>query len=163
MDAKVDDIAAIIQAAPGLVKGGAELLSALKLTDIAKAMLGKATGEFAERIRDEVRLYRFGSQLKLLKKAERMVQDAGFTPKAVPIKLLFPLLESASLEENEDLHTMWAALLANAASSDAEVVQPGFIAILRVAGRSKTPAMDLPNERRRDTDSIRRPPNDLGS
>jgi hypothetical protein len=55
-----------------------------------------------------------------------------YTPKAVPIKILFPLLEGASLEENEDLHTMWAALLANAASpTKSEMVRPGFIAIMR--------------------------------
>jgi hypothetical protein len=95
-------------------------------------MLGDATAEFAERIRDEVRLYRFGNQLKLLKKAEKMAQDAGFTPRAVPAKLLFPLLDGASLEEDDDLHTMWAALLANASSPDnAEKVRPGFIAALR--------------------------------
>jgi hypothetical protein len=68
----------------------------------------------------------------MLKKAEKMAKDAGFTPQAVPIKLLFPLPEGASFEENEDLHTIWAALLANAASPEnAEKVRPGFIATLR--------------------------------
>jgi hypothetical protein len=61
-----------------------------------------------------------------------MTQEAGVAPQAVPPKLLFPILQGASVEENEDLHTMWAALLANAASPDsAEKVRPGFIAILR--------------------------------
>jgi hypothetical protein len=46
----------IIKAAPKLLKHGAELVGALKLTEIAKAMLGPATGEFAERVRDEIRL-----------------------------------------------------------------------------------------------------------
>lgn len=101
--------------APDLLKGGAALAGALKFTDIVKAMLGPATAEVAERFRDQARLYRFGRQLECLKKAEQMATDAGFTPKAVPIKILFPLLEGASLEEDEDLHTMWAALLANAA------------------------------------------------
>jgi hypothetical protein len=122
----------IIKHAPELLKGGAAVAGALKFTDIIKAMLGPATVEIAERFRDEVRLYRFGRQLACLKKAEQMAKDAGFTPKAVPIKLLFPLLEGASLEEDEDLHTMWAALLANAASpTNAEQVRPGFVAILK--------------------------------
>src|SRR6266568_709406 len=61
-----------------------------------------------------------------------MAKDAGFTPQAVPPKILFPLLEGASFEEDEDLHTMWAALLANAASpGNAEKVRPGFLAILK--------------------------------
>src|ERR1017187_1785827 len=121
----------LIKHAPELLKGGAALAGALKLTDVINAMLGPGTAEIAERFRDDVRLYRFGRQLACLKKAEQMAKDAGFTPKAVPIKLLFPLLEGVSLEENEDLHTMWAALLANAASPDTAKVRAGFIAILR--------------------------------
>src|SRR5262245_1502120 len=79
-----------------------------------------------------LRLYRYGRRLDMLKKAEKMAKDAGFTPKAVPSKLLFPLHEGASFEEDEDLHTMWAALLANAALPEARnCVRPGFIAILR--------------------------------
>lgn len=126
-----DEITAIIHAAPEIAEHGAELVGALKLTDIGKAILGDAAGEFAERIRDSVRLYRFGNQLKLLKKAEKMIQDAGFKPKAAPIKLLFPLLEGASLEADESLHNMWAALLANACSTEAAKVRPGFVATLK--------------------------------
>ena len=122
----------LIKHAPELLKGGAALAGTLKFTDVIKAMLGPATAEIAERFRDDIRVYRYGRQLECLKKAEKMAKDAGFTPKAVPIKLLFPLLEGASLEENEDLHTMWAALLANAsAPSKSENVRPGFIAILK--------------------------------
>jgi hypothetical protein len=132
MDFKPDDITAIIKSATEVVKTGGELVGALKLTEIGKAMLGEATAEIAESLRDKVRLYRFGNQLKAIKKAEKMVADAGFTPKAVPIKLLFPLLEGASLEDNEDLHTMWSSLLANSASRNFEkTLRPGFIAILR--------------------------------
>ena len=122
----------VIKHASELVKGGAEIVGALKLSDLAKAFLGPATAEFAERVRDEVRLYRFGRQLACLQKAEKMATEAGFTPKAVPIKLLFPLLEGASVEEDEDLHDMWAALLANAASPIANApVRPSFIATLK--------------------------------
>lgn len=105
----------VVNHAPELAKGAAALIGAFKFTDIAKAMLGPAANEVAERIHDEARLYRYGRQLEMVRKAEKMAKEAGFTPKAVPIKLLFPLLDGASLEEDEDLHTMWAALLANAA------------------------------------------------
>lgn len=126
------DPSELIKHAPELLKGGAALAGALKFTDIIKAMLGPATAEIADRFRDEIRIYRYGRQLECLKKAEKMAKDAGFTPKAVPIKLLFPLLEGASLEENEELHTMWAALLANAGSpTKGDEVRPGFVAILK--------------------------------
>ena len=122
----------LIKPAPEIAKIAAPLAAAVPLTAIVKRMLGPAADEFAEMWRDQVRLYRYERQLKCVEKAERMAQEAGFTPRAVPIKLLFPLLEGASFEEDEDLHTMWAALLANAASPEnAEKVRPGFIATLR--------------------------------
>jgi Abortive infection alpha len=122
----------LIKAAPELAKGAAALGAAVPFTAIVKRMLGPAADELAEMLRDQVRLYRYERQLKCLDKAERMAKDAGFTPRAVPPKILFPLLEGASFEEDEDLHTMWAALLANAASPDnAPKVRPGFIATLK--------------------------------
>jgi hypothetical protein len=67
-----------------------------------------------------------------IEKADKMAEAAGFTPQAVPPKILFPLLEGVSFEDNEELHTMWAALLANAASPENGVkVRPGFIATLK--------------------------------
>jgi hypothetical protein len=121
----------IIKVAPEIAKVAGPLAAAIPFTAIVKRMLGPAADELAERWRDKVRIYRYGRQIQCLKKAEKMATDAGFTPKAVPIKILFPLLEGASLEENDDLHTMWAALLANSSSPNAEKVRPGFIAILR--------------------------------
>src|SRR5947209_3388562 len=122
----------LIKAAPAIAKGAGALAAAIPFTAIVKRMLGPAVDEVAEQLRTEIRVYRYGRTLKLLEKAERMAQEAGYTPNAVPIKLLFPLLEGASFEEDEDLHDMWAALLANAASPEnAETVRPGFIAILR--------------------------------
>jgi hypothetical protein len=60
------------------------------------------------------------------------LRDAGFSPKMIPHKILFPLLEAVSLEDNEELHTMFAALLANAASPEhSDKVRPGFIAVLK--------------------------------
>ena len=109
-----------------------DVAETLHLSDVVKAFFGDAAHELGQTLTDRVRLYRYGRSLKMLKKAEKMVKDAGLTPKAVPIKLLLPLLDGASLEENEELHTMWAALLANAATSEnANTVEASFIAILK--------------------------------
>jgi hypothetical protein len=134
----------VVKHAPELATGAAAVIGAFKFTEITRAMLGPAAGEVADRIHDEVRLYRFGRQLELLKKAEKMAKDAGFTPKAVPIKLLFPLLEGASLEEDEDLHTMWAALLANASDerSSSIVVHPSFPSTLRALSPTEAKFLD---------------------
>ena len=133
--------------------------AAVPFTAIVKRILGPAADEIAERVRDEIRVYRFGRQLSLLQKAERMAHEAGFTPKAVPTKLLFALLEGASLEENEELHDKWATLLTNAASPKmADWVRPSFTETLRLmppeaarfldaayASASEKPLMVLPS------------------
>src|SRR5688572_1915560 len=114
----------LIKAAPALAKGAGALAAAIPVTALVRQMLGPAADEVAEMWRDQIRIYRYGRQLSLLKKAERMAQEAGFIPKAVPPKILFPLLEGASMEEDEGLHNMWAALLANASLAEAIVVRP---------------------------------------
>src|SRR6266403_3415558 len=110
----------LIRAAPAIAKVAGPLAAAIPLTPIIKAILGPAADELGQRFGDRVRLYRYERSLDMLKKAEKMAKDAGFTPKAVPIKLLFPLLEGASFEVDENLHDMWAAWLANAASPENE-------------------------------------------
>jgi hypothetical protein len=122
----------IIKHAPELLKGGAELVGAWKVPELIKTMFGPASAELAEMFRDEARRWRFERQLSGLEKTRRMVEKAGYSPKAVPAKILFQLLDGMSLEESDDLHTMWAALLANASSPEkAGKVRPGFIAILK--------------------------------
>jgi hypothetical protein len=78
----------VLKHGPDVAKSVGAIVGSVKFTEFTKAMLGPAANEVAERIHDEVRLYRFGRQLEMLKKAEKMAKDAGFTPKAVPIKLL---------------------------------------------------------------------------
>src|ERR1022692_735097 len=115
---------------PEVVSVAKVAAASIPFTGIVKRMLGPAADELAEMWRDQVRLYRYERQLKCVEKAEKMAQDAGFTPQAVPPKILFPLLEGASMEEDENLHDMWAALLANASSPASHIVRPDFIPIL---------------------------------
>jgi Abortive infection alpha len=121
----------LIKAAPELAKGAGAIAAAVPFTAIVKRMLGPAADELAEMLRDQVRLYRYERQIKCLEKAERMARDAGFTPQAVPPKILFPLLDGASMEDDDSLHDMWAALLANAASPRGRIVRPSFISLLK--------------------------------
>src|SRR6266481_3773061 len=106
----------LIKAAPAIAKGVTAVAALVPFTAIVKRMLGPAADELAEMWKDRVRLYRYERQLRCVEKAERMAQEAGFTPQAVPPKILFPLLEGASFEEDENLHDMWAALLSHPAS-----------------------------------------------
>jgi hypothetical protein len=61
-----------------------------------------------------------------------MLREARMKPQPVPGRILLPLIESCSLEEEPDLQRRWAALLANAASDgESSKVLPGYVEALR--------------------------------
>lgn len=66
----------------------------------------------------------------MLQKTQRMLKEAGINPQAVSPRLFLPILDNSSVENDEDLHSRWAALLANAAARS-NSVHPSFIEILR--------------------------------
>jgi hypothetical protein len=90
---------------------------------------------------DLIRRYRFKSAVKTYALAKKMLDEAGIDPERVPLHILVPLIEKASLAEDPDesddpvaaeaMKERWAALLANAAagSQSAEVL-PSFPQIL---------------------------------
>ncbi len=99
--------------------------------DFASSVTGAPGKELGAWFADHVRLWRFKSQISILKKAERACSDAGFTSQRVRTNILVPLLEQASLEEDDAMQNRWAALLANASTSEnADAVQPGFVSVL---------------------------------
>ena len=101
-------------------------------SDVLLKLLGPAAQETGQMLGDIVRVYRLGRSVKLLNKVKRLAEEAGFEPRAVPVRLLLPILEVASLEQDEDLHTMWANLLANAANPSTDPDLTGWPAFLEV-------------------------------
>jgi hypothetical protein len=114
-----------------LVKAGLDAVLA-PVRDTINRLLGPMADELSGILADPVRVFRFKRSVRLLEKVRRIADDAGFEPRAVPLKTLLPILENASLEEDEELHDRWASLLANAANPNAEHgVRPYFTDILR--------------------------------
>ncbi|UII31980.1 DUF4393 domain-containing protein [Fulvivirga ulvae] len=66
---------------------------------------------------DQVRFWRYKNQINILLKAKEYHEKKGISPKKIPVKTLFNLLEASSYEEDENLKTKWAALLGNASDS----------------------------------------------
>lgn len=85
--------------------------------DAAKGFLNKLIGgqveEYGLMNQDNVRLKRFKNQLSIVTKAQKMVEESGLDIKQISIKTLVPLLEYASLEDDETLQQMWSNLLVN--------------------------------------------------
>jgi hypothetical protein len=97
--------------------------------DVMKRIAGPLADEIGESLALIARPYRIALSVKMFQKTQRMLKEAGLPAQPVPPRLFLPMLEAASIENDEDLHTKWSALLANAASSDK--VHPSYIEILK--------------------------------
>lgn len=66
-------------------------------------------------IADKVKFYRIEKAVLLAEKTENRLKERGIDATVpVPPKLAIPLIESATLEDDDGLHTLWSNLLANA-------------------------------------------------
>lgn len=95
-------------------------------------VLKPALEEVGEMGRDYIKSFRANNGAKVLTEADKLLVEAAIEPQPVAPKVLVPLLESASLEDDEFLQKTWAALLANAANPHCSVkVEPSFVDIMR--------------------------------
>jgi hypothetical protein len=97
---------------------------------LIQRIAGPLADEIGESLAIIARPYRIKLSLKMFQKTQRMLEEAGISPQAVPPRLFLPMVEAASIENDEDLHTRWAALLANAATSP-DSVHPSYIEVLK--------------------------------
>lgn len=86
--------------------------------DFANKILGPAVEEVGLLLADKVKFYRYKNQVNILLKAKKYVESKNIDTKEIPTKILVPLLEQASLEENEELQNKWANLIGNLADSE---------------------------------------------
>src|ERR1700722_1141793 len=106
------------------------------VADEAKGLLNKFLGpgleEAGEMIADRVRLFRLKQQIKLFRTAEQLLAHEKLEPKAVNLKVLLPLIDAASLEEDEEMSDRWASLLASAANpANSNSLEISFVEILK--------------------------------
>ena len=112
-------------------------------TRLLEKIAGSAFDELDQHFGDRVRQYRFKNQLRVFAKLETFVLEAGFDPRSIPLKTLFPLLDYSSLEDDENMQARWAALLANAANPDSSVeVPPSFPEILKTLSPDEAKLLD---------------------
>jgi hypothetical protein len=117
----------------GLVKGlTKEAGEALKKESegFLKAVYGEPARALGGLFTDKINKRRHANLIKITVEAKRKLAGAGVSPKEVPLKIIHPMLEAASLEEDPDMQTRWANLLAKAADQRAEALPPSFPRIL---------------------------------
>ena len=108
---------------PAVKNAGESFLSAV--LDEPKRAIG---GLLADKINSR----RHRNLIVIAAQAKRNLAEAGVSPKEVPLSIIHPALEAASLEEDTNLQTVWANLLANVADPrQTNKVLPSFPIILK--------------------------------
>ena len=103
------------------------------VTDFAREVVSptaKATGEGIAAPIKHWAEQRSQRAAKTVVDAAVMLDEAGIKAQAVPPQISVPLLQAASMLDDPELHTRWAALLASAATPGSDII-PGFVEILR--------------------------------
>lgn len=93
-----------------------------KTEALLKTLLGPSFEEISGLIADQIKLRRFNNQVKILSKAQEQLKKNNINPQKVSLKVLAPLIEFCSLEEEENLQNKWANLIAHILGGDREVV-----------------------------------------
>ena len=115
-------------AAPAIKTGIEQML--LPLQKLVDKLLGPAATEVGLSLSDSLKVWRFKRQIRLLQEVKRLLDQSGQDIKPIATRLFFPALEAASIEDDDEMQTRWAALLANEAISVGSV-HPSFIDILK--------------------------------
>ena len=117
---------------------------------IAKEYLDKLIGPGLEEsggiIADTVAYWRFKNKVNLVLKAKAFLQSKAIDPKRVLPKVIAPLLEAGSLEEENDMKDRWATLLASAAT-EPRSVPPAFPKILSELSSTEANILDWLTDR----------------
>lgn len=95
---------------------------------------------------DRLRYMRWERQLRLMQRSEQVLKELGLAvpTRAVPLKIAIPLLQGASLEDNDELQDRWVNLLVNAANANSGIeLQRVYIDILEQIGPVEARILDL--------------------
>lgn len=87
---------------------------------------------------DRLKYYRLEKAALLEKKTQNNLKILGIdTLRPLPPKVGLPLIENATLEDNDDLHTLWANLLTSALDPNREEVTKKFVTVLSELSHSE--------------------------
>lgn len=90
---------------------------------------------------DQVKLWRWSNQINIIKKAQAKIEASGLNKKQIPLKVLVPIIQNSSLEQEENMQNKWANMLANAATGNVEV-SPNYAAILNELSPTEVAILD---------------------
>ncbi|GAB3904463.1 Abi-alpha family protein [Mucilaginibacter boryungensis] len=93
-----------------------------KSEQLLKTLFGQSFDEIGGIIADQVKLRRFKNQIKIFSKAQEILRENNIDPKKVSLKVLAPLIEMSSYEEDETLQDRWSKLVAHVLSEKEDIL-----------------------------------------
>lgn len=100
------------------------------IMDFVRRIGGQAADEVGIILGNNLRAWRIANACNIFEKTKRKLAEAGLPPKALPPRLFLPFMDAASVESDESLQEMWAALLVTAMLSP-DAVPPSFVEALK--------------------------------
>jgi hypothetical protein len=97
------------------VRSGSQALE--HVTDIFNKLAGPLASEVGMMLGDKARAYRMRNWRRCERRISEMLGEAELEPHEIPPRQFLPMLEAASLEDDATLQELWAALIANTATS----------------------------------------------
>lgn len=117
-----------------------------KVGSFLSTVLGDAFKEAGASIHDWAKFYRYKNLLKINDKVGQLHKERGMQGKSVPIQpsIGIPLIEAASLAEDENLQQKWATLIANATDpNNKDKIRKSYIDILSSLDPSDAVVLDF--------------------
>ena len=101
------------------------------------------TAEIGKLIALPFKWWNFRASIAIMEKAKKFLDEKGIKPQQVPMKLLAPILEGGSLEQEENMLEHWAQLLASSADPNTQPsILPSFAAILKELSPKEVKILD---------------------
>lgn len=98
------------------------------ISSLTKGSIEEGIGIFE----DKLKYLRWERQVRLVKRANEYIKESGLSgvERALPLKFAIPLLQGASLEDDDYLQDKWAQLLANSVIRNGIEIKRVYIDIL---------------------------------
>jgi len=107
-------------------------------------------------VKDQITMWRFKNQIKMLNKAQEYCLKHNINPKKISLKVLSPLLDYSSLEEDDFLTDKYAILLSNLVDSEQNIQNHVFPYIISQISKKEFQIIEYAyNEKHERTNKIK--------
>ena len=145
----VNDLVGIGKLAESIEKGTKEI------RQLTYDFLAPSVKEAGQLIADKINRIKFNklsNPIQAMEEAKAMIKAAGIQQKPVDLKIFMPLIEFCSLEEDHDMVSRYAGLLASAAIGG--MMLPAFVRILSELSADEAMILDYIYIHRKKVDGI---------